>query len=309
MKYARAALNLFLVPRQNKKPAILSVPKVKHKRLVIVCLWLAFAIYPFIDGLGYYLTPLQDRPFSPDHDVFKPSGFVGQGLGILGSLMMLFGVISYMVRKRWRILERFGKLRSWLTFHIFLCTLGPFYVLLHTTFKFGNIASISFWSMAVVVGSGVFGRYVYIHIPKSANGQFYSPQALKHAHTQLVKQLSEMTRLSTRDIIMFTDRIGPTKSIMVALFRTIRFEISSKKLANKFHRILSVRKIPDPVIQKVIPMMMSNARLQLRLRVMGPFIRGFGYWHVLHIPLALVMLAALVIHIGIAIAFGYTWIF
>lgn len=303
------ALTLLFIPKQWKSTKAFSTLSTKQRKLLLFIVWMCCAMYPLFDGLEYYLTPLTDRPFTADHETFKPSGIFGQGLGILGTLMMLFGVTSYMVRKRWSFLERFGKLRSWLTFHIFLCTLGPFYVLLHTTFKFGNIASISFWSMAIVVGSGVFGRYVYIHIPKSANGQFYSPQALKHAHNTLVKQLSEMTKLPAREIIKLTDQIGPTKSITVALFKTIKFELGTKKLVAKFQKILGMRGVPAPVVHKVIPMMMSNARLQLRLRVMGPFIRAFGYWHVLHIPLALVMLVALVIHIGIAIAFGYTWIF
>jgi hypothetical protein len=37
--------------------------------------------------------------------------------------------------------------------------------------------------------------------------------------------------------------------------------------------------------------------------------RLFGYWHVLHIPLAIVMLITFIVHVGVAIAFGYTWIF
>ena len=61
--------------------------------------------------------------------------------------------------------------------------------------------------------------------------------------------------------------------------------------------------------QWAIPLLVDNAHLQVRAQVMQPFIRAFGYWHVLHIPLALVMLIALIIHIAVAIAFGYTWIF
>lgn len=309
MKHARIASTLFWVPGQQKK--LLSLPSInlKNRKILLVVLWLVCAILPFVGGVGYYLTPLTDRPYTEAHTLFKPSGIIGQGLGIFGTLLMLFGVISYMIRKRWSFLARFGKLRSWLTFHIFLCTLGPFYVLLHTTFKFGNIASISFWSMAVVVASGVFGRYVYIHIPKAQNGKFYTPQMLKHTHTRLVKQLCAMTRLPAKEVIQLTDSIGPTKSITVALFKTIWFNLTTKRLAARYQQILASRNVPREVIRKVVPVMMNNARLQLRLRVMGPFIRGFGYWHVLHIPLALVMLAALVIHVGIAIAFGYTWIF
>ena len=35
----------------------------------------------------------------------------------------------------------------------------------------------------------------------------------------------------------------------------------------------------------------------------------FKYWHVAHLPFALVMLIIMIIHVGITIIFGYRWIF
>ena len=35
----------------------------------------------------------------------------------------------------------------------------------------------------------------------------------------------------------------------------------------------------------------------------------FHYWHVIHKPFAYVMLVVVIIHVGVSIAFGYTWIF
>ncbi len=281
----------------------------KTHGLILATLWVLLALIPFVQGFAYYLSPLSERPYMLLHDAFKPSGIIGQGLGILGSLMMLVGVGSYMARKRWSFLQRYGKLRTWLTFHIFLCTLGPFLVLLHTTFKFGNIASISFWSMAIVVASGVFGRYVYIHIPKSADGQFFTPQDLKRAQENLIKQVATLTQVHPQEIVTLVDRVGPTKGILQALFKTIRFGLQSRKMEKYFDRALTARGVDAGIRGRAVPLMQQNAQLQLRRRVMAPFVRAFGYWHVLHIPLALVMLAALIIHIGVAIAFGYTWVF
>lgn len=289
--------------------APVTLTKKNSNQVVLFLLWLALAAVPFIDGYDYYITPLQERPYLEDHNTYKPSGLIGQGLGILGSLMMLFGVLSYMIRKRWSFMARFGALRSWLTFHIFLCTLGPYYVLLHTTFKFGNIASISFWSMAIVVASGIFGRYVYIHIPKASNGQFYSPQDLKRAQESLIKRVATLTRVHPQKIVALVDRVGPTKGILNAVLKTIRFKFQARGLTRFFEKHLITLGVPDPVIQEALPLLEQNANLQLRRRVLGPFVRAFGYWHVFHIPLALVMLAALIIHIAIAIMFGYTWIF
>lgn len=90
--------------------------------------------------------------------------------GIVGSLMMLAGVSSYMLRKRIQKLSRFGLLKYWLEFHIFLCSLGPMLVLYHTAFKFRGLVAVSFWSMVAVVISGVIGRYIYLQIPRTIEG-------------------------------------------------------------------------------------------------------------------------------------------
>jgi hypothetical protein len=152
-------------------------------------------------GLDYYVVPLPERPFSPLHALFAPTGLIGQGYGIIGTLMILVGVVSYGARKRFRWLSRFGSLKSWLHFHIFLCLLGPFLVLLHTTFKFGGLVAIAFWSMALVVGSGVFGRWVYVWIPKTANGRFIGRDELRHRIRELLSGLEERLGVSSDEIL------------------------------------------------------------------------------------------------------------
>lgn len=288
---------------------ILMPSRGRIKTILLYVLWLAIGIWPIIDGLGYYLSPFTERPYNDLHELYKPSGFIGQGLGIIGTLMMFVGVVSYMLRKRWSFMHRFGKLKSWLTFHIFLCTLGPFLILLHTTFKFGNIASISFWSMAVVVGSGVFGRYVYVRIPKTVNGQFLSKQVIEHAQSNLVQRIAKQTSLSVAQVSSLTQATRPSKRIVKAVFQSVGFEMKKRGLANKMGRQLEAWGVNRDLRKWAVPLLVDNAHLQLRTQIMQPFIRAFGYWHVLHIPLALVMLVALIVHIGVAIAFGYTWIF
>src|SRR5665647_3586614 len=107
-----------------------------------------------INGYQYYSSLFEERFFLPQHLSLKPSGILGHGIGILGSLMMILGVAIYMIRKRSRRFNNIGILKHWLEFHIFLCSLGPIFVLYHTAFKFGGIVAVSFWSMIAVVLSG-----------------------------------------------------------------------------------------------------------------------------------------------------------
>lgn len=127
--------------------------------------------YLFWVGWDFYSLPIEERFYHPRYDWYKASGILGHGLGIIGTLMILFGVVMYITAKKYGYLDRFIRLKYLLEFHIFLCTLGPILILFHTTFKFGGIISVAFWSMVVVVLSGVVGRYLYLQIPKSVSGR------------------------------------------------------------------------------------------------------------------------------------------
>ena len=73
------------------------------------------------------------------HSKLKPSGSVGQGLGIIGAVLMILCVIPYMLRKRVENLECLGSLSLWLEIHIFFGILGPIFILFHSALKFNGI--------------------------------------------------------------------------------------------------------------------------------------------------------------------------
>ena len=107
-----------------------------------------------------------------------------------------------MIRKRTRKLFHFGYLTNWLEFHIFLCTLGPVFVLFHTAFKFGGIVAVSFWSMVAVVASGVIGRFIYIQIPRSIQGQELDFKDIQKMDEELSVRLSSEYKLSVLPLIV-----------------------------------------------------------------------------------------------------------
>lgn len=158
--------------------------KIQHRIFLysmglIVLLFTAFVGYY---GYAFYSTPIEERFYHPQYDWFKPSGIFGHGLGIVGTFLILIGVVIYIARKNYGFLEQYVRIKYMLEFHIFLCTLGPIMVLFHTSFKFGGIVSIAFWSMVAVVLSGVVGRYIYLQIPRSIDGKEISLQEIQEQH-------------------------------------------------------------------------------------------------------------------------------
>jgi hypothetical protein len=97
------------------------------------------------------------------------AGLFGHLLGIVGFLMMLMTEIFYSLRKRSR-LARWGRMSDWLQFHIFTGLVGPFMVLLHTSWKFNGLAGMVTLLTIFIVASGFVGRYIYTRIPRTLEG-------------------------------------------------------------------------------------------------------------------------------------------
>lgn len=91
------------------------------------------------------------------------SGLFGHGLGIVGFLLMAIGTGGYAWRKR---RSGPGSMQRWLQVHVVSGLVGPYLVFLHTGFAFRGVAGVSFLLVAVVVASGIIGRFVYTGVPK-----------------------------------------------------------------------------------------------------------------------------------------------
>ena len=59
----------------------------------------------------------------------------------------------------------------------------------------------------------------------------------------------------------------------------------------------------------IIRMVKDEFALSHRISRLQTMQQLFKYWHVAHLPFALIMLIVLVIHVGVTLAFGYRWIF
>src|SRR5271157_953847 len=117
-------------------------------------------------GWNYYLLAAAERPFSPKHDLLKPSGSIAIKLGMAGVALFLV-IFLYPLRKRIKWLGRIGSAKHWLDFHVVAGLTAPVLIAFHASFKFRGIAGIAFWIMLAVAISGVIGRYIYAQIPRS----------------------------------------------------------------------------------------------------------------------------------------------
>ena len=256
--------------------------------------------------------PLHEtRPYSPLHDLYKPSGRVGLLLGAAGSLMIIVGVASYSLRKRIHWLARLGKLRGWLQFHIFLCTLGPFLVLLHTSFRVGGLVSIAFWSMVVVVLSGVFGRYVYARIPKTLGGRFVTRQEVERSQADLVTAMRAEPGVSEPILETLLHLSTPHRPAGFgdALRLALTYDLTRRRVERDVMHRMTRLPLDAAAQHRVAEMLRAHRDRAQHLALMQAFQKLFGYWHVFHLPLAIVMFLIMLVHIGVAVLFGYVRVF
>jgi len=248
------------------------------------------AAYFLYFGWSYYQTELTERFYHEDYKLLKPSGDIGHGIGIFGSLFMIIGVSSYMARKRYRFMSKWGLLKHWLEFHIFLCTLGPILVLFHTSFKFGGLVAISFWSMVAVFLSGIAGRFIYLQIPRTIEGRQLSLNEAKDLKSNFSKVLEESYQFNT------------------SISEDIESAVENNEL-RKVKKLLKAANTSRSDRKKVIKFAKNEIALNKRIARLTKMQKLFEYWHVVHLPFALIMLVIMIIHIAVAIVFGYIWIF
>jgi len=262
-------------------------------------------------GTSYYSTGLEERVYHTDHKALKPSGFIGHGLGIAGSVSMILGVSLYMARKRYRFLSRAGLLKHWLEFHIFLCTLGPLLVLFHTAFKFGGLVAISFWSMVAVFISGIIGRFIYLQIPHSIEGRELSLNEIRDMKSDIVSVAKVKYKLDDETCNILADSVKRKtliyhSNVFVRLFNSY---INDLKVKNSVKALLKRKKISSSESKQLIDLVSNDIMINRRIEQLETMQKFFRYWHVIHLPFAIVMLIIMIVHVGVTILFGYRWIF
>lgn len=277
--------------------------------LIAIVIITAFALV--YNGTSYYKTSLEERVYHPDHSLLKPSGMLGHGIGILGSLCMIVGMGSYMARKRYRFMSRMGLLKHWLEFHIFLCTLGPLLVLFHTAYKFGGLVAISFWSMVAVFLSGIIGRFIYIQIPRSIEGRELSLNEVAGMKSDVAGIVRSTHNLDDDSYNILADSVKRKVELYIKnpFVRYMKKRSNDRQAVRAVKKVLKNNKMPDTEYNKILGLVKEDIKLNRRIERLDTMQNLFKYWHVAHLPFALVMLIIMVIHVGVTIVFGYRWIF
>jgi enamine deaminase RidA (YjgF/YER057c/UK114 family) len=229
------------------------------------------------------------------------SDFFGHSLGVVGFLLMLMTETLYTLRKRSRS-ARWGRVSSWLQFHIVTGLVGPYMVLLHTSWKFNGLAGIVMLMTGVVVISGFIGRYIYTAIPRTVDGMEIEAGALQQQIEALEEEidgwLARRPNLSAQLLKLSTVSASGSSQGIINPIGNLSYRINMWNINRKM----------DPPARaqaaKLSNLLKRRRTLDRQRLSLAQSRRLMALWHTLHVPIGLALFAAAFIHIGAAIYYA-----
>lgn len=231
--------------------------------------------------------------------------FFGHSLGILGFILMVMTETLYSLRKRSRS-ARWGRMSSWLKFHIFTGLVGPYMVLLHSSWKFNGLAGIVMLLTVILVASGIVGRYIYTAIPRTADGVEMASSQLEREieanEAALQRWLStrfSATRTLPRHLIA-SDEKKHTQIFFMFGYVFLEWDYRLQWWMYKRRLNATVRAQISELEKKI--QRRRTLRRQVGSLVMAR--RLLSLWHAIHVPIGASLFIAASVHIVAAIYYA-----
>jgi hypothetical protein len=234
----------------------------------------------------------------------KPYGgtWLGYTLGTIGAVLIVW-LMWYGVRKR-RYQSTVGTVQGWLSAHVYLGTALVVVVTLHTGFELGwNVHTLAYVLMLLVVASGFYGVFMYLRVPRA-----------------MTENLGEDTQEAIVLRIADIDREMRAKAMSLpdALLALVDRSVNETRLGGNLVRLITGRdpscpttaavkqwpgiakrltgdaaKLDREVFALVLEkqQILERARRDLRHKAL------LDLWLYFHVPLAFMLLAALVAHV------------
>jgi hypothetical protein len=233
-------------------------------------------------------------------------------MGIVGFTLMLMTETLYTLRKRSHS-ARWGKMASWLQFHIFTGLVGPYLVLLHSAWKFGGLAGIVMILTLVVVASGFIGRYIYTAIPRSLSGEELSLDELadlvRQTETSLTRMQAGKAGQGENDQAQLLNGSAPVEGKAGLAGRGIRLVwsrawIDLRETVEAWQASRNPDKATRERVKALTQLRQRRNRLQRQMASLSAARNMLSIWHALHIPIGLSLFVMAFLHIFAAIYFG-----
>lgn len=265
---------------------------------LVIC---ASAVYLLLPSWRYYMAPPGQRAISPQHSVLRSSGTYGLGFGALGAALMLIN-LTYLLRKRLSSWQWLGHLKSWMAFHVFTGLVAGAMVLLHSTFLLRSaLGTLAFWSMTIVLLTGLIGRFIYAHTPRSLKGSELEREEIERnlgQYRQRLEKLGMPTQFFDhvqKPAIYGSDKglFGSLRTIVVGDRELRKDQTALRDLVSQTPSLRTLSREILPLADRYCQERQWMSRYQELRSLMGG-------WRFLHRWIAIFLIVAVIFHIGVA---------
>lgn len=261
----------------------------------------------FAFARGFYLLDLESRIDHPLYEELRPAGLVGHGYGIVGTALMLTNLL-YLARRRLSFLQ-FGSMKGWLDLHVLTGLSGAALVLLHSALQLRTaISGVTALSLAVVVLTGVVGRFLYALAPRVDITAFdeeldrleallpgASSDVRSALHDHPVSAIAGDLTL-TRNLLSIPRWRGVLRARRAAVIEAVSLHERAAALGPAAARSVEISR----------SRLAALAAREIRAAISAAFLRS---WRGLHRFLAVLLILLVPVHIAVAWVLGYRWVF
>lgn len=261
-------------------------------------LWWALLAIVIITAIYILVTVgLQEIPQS--------SELFGHTLGVVGFIFMLMTETLYSIRKRSRRAQ-WGKMSTWLQFHIFTGLAGPYMVLLHTAWKFNGLAGAVTLLTIIIVVSGFIGRYIFTAIPRDIDGAALTVNELESGIASTEAQLQtwlaqqpDLEKSIPNNLLRTPQKVDSLWRVVLGrLFYNWRYRYQWWRFKQQLDSTMRNQ------ATELERMMRRRRSLHRQVASLAMVRQTLGLWHAIHVPIGMALFSSAIIHIGAALYFA-----
>jgi uncharacterized iron-regulated membrane protein len=280
--------------------------------LVLLGLGLGVVAEMAAHGWSYYTLDAIARVDHDAHAILRASGSTGRLYGVVGTVLILVNLL-YFVRKHARILRGRGSLRTWMEVHVFAGLAGSALIVFHSAMQVRNqLAASASWALAILVTTGLIGRYMYGLLPRSESGEEEGEAAVKGRLSALRRELGERLREVERDPVwaLLASFEGSRMGALGALAQLPALPFERLRQRRQLAGVARLIEHPGRTeAERLLLVDLATAALDAtrRLTAITLYRELFTWWRALHRAFAIVMVLAVLLHVGVALYYGYAW--
>ena len=273
--------------------------------LVLTAIGVLINVGCYVLGAEYYWLPLDERSKAPLHDLLKPAGLWGHGVGVGATVFMLANFI-YALRKRWRPLKGKASIRTWLTFHMFVGIMSPLVIAFHAAFLVNNLLAVWTWvALAIVVATGIFGRFLFGLVPAQAGKmlavndlreQVNDMEKVLQPHIQQTKNVKAVTQLLDLAAIQPRER-----TLMQAVMKETKTRQTLVKQIDQARPLFN----DDKQFSFFKDSLEKIQRARMQISFYATLKRVFRSWLVFHVVTAIFMVVLIAAHVAVTAYYGF----